>query len=75
MAVIYTENLRRTYKTTTGIIRRKRKDIVALDSVDLDIQPGELFGLFGPNGAGKTTITCILATVLQPFASLGTSYP
>ena len=66
MTIIFTENLRRTYQTTTGVIRRKRKEIVALDGVDLSIQSGELFGLLGPNGAGKTTITRILATVLLP---------
>lgn len=66
MAVILTQNLHRTFQTTTGIIRRKKKEIVALDGVDLSIEPGELFGLLGPNGAGKTTITRILATVLLP---------
>ncbi len=66
MTIIFTENLRRTYQTTTGIIRRKKKEITALDGVDLSIQSGELFGLLGPNGAGKTTITRILATVLLP---------
>lgn len=66
MTAIHTEKLHRIYRTTTGIIRRKRKDIIALDGVDLNIQTGELFGLLGPNGAGKTTITRILATVLLP---------
>lgn len=66
MPVVTTKDLRRVYRTTTGIIRRKRKDIIALDGVDLSIQPGELFGLLGPNGAGKTTITRILSTVLLP---------
>ncbi|TMJ27112.1 MAG: ATP-binding cassette domain-containing protein, partial [Alphaproteobacteria bacterium] len=27
----------------------------AVDSIDLDIRRGEIFGLLGPNGAGKTT--------------------
>ncbi len=66
MIVVSTENLKRVYETTTGIIHRKPKRIVALDGVDLSIQSGELFGLLGPNGAGKTTITRILATVLLP---------
>lgn len=66
MTIIQTENLRRTFETTTGIIRRKKKEIIALDGVDLAIQAGELFGLLGPNGAGKTTFTRILATVLLP---------
>lgn len=71
MHAICTENLGRVYKTTTGIIHRKTKDIVALDGVDLSVQAGELFGLLGPNGAGKTTITRILSTVLLP--SFGTA--
>jgi len=66
LSIICTENLHRVYQTTTGVIRRKRKDIVALDGVDLAIEQGELFGLLGPNGAGKTTVTRILATVLLP---------
>jgi ABC-2 type transport system ATP-binding protein len=39
---------------------------VALDGIDLAIQPGELFGLLGPNGAGKTTTVKILTTLLLP---------
>lgn len=34
---------------------------IALDYLDIDVQPGEIFGLLGPNGSGKTTaINCIL---------------
>ena len=29
-------------------------DLIAVDSVDLEIAKGDLFGLLGPNGAGKT---------------------
>lgn len=42
------------------------KDIVALDSLDLDIRQGEFFGLLGPNGAGKTTAIGILTTRVLP---------
>ena len=37
-----------------------------LDSVTLDVQQGEIFGLVGANGAGKTTLLKILSTVLLP---------
>ncbi|NYT01519.1 MAG: ATP-binding cassette domain-containing protein, partial [Methanosarcinales archaeon] len=39
---------------------------VAVDSVDLTVQKGEIFGLLGPNGAGKSTIIKMLTTMLQP---------
>ncbi len=38
----------------------------ALDSINLTIERGELFGLIGPDGAGKTTFFRIVAGVLQP---------
>ena len=41
-------------------------DVVALESLDLDIFAGEFFGLLGPNGAGKTTAIGILTTRVLP---------
>jgi ABC-2 type transport system ATP-binding protein len=41
-------------------------DVVALESLDLDIRAGEFFGLLGPNGAGKTTAIGILTTRVLP---------
>ncbi len=41
-------------------------DVVALESLDLDIRAGEFFGLLGPNGAGKTTAIGILTTRVRP---------
>jgi ABC-2 type transport system ATP-binding protein len=41
-------------------LRKKYRDTVALDVVDLDVEQGEIFALLGPNGAGKTTLTEIL---------------
>jgi ABC-2 type transport system ATP-binding protein len=39
---------------------------IAVDHVDLSIEPGEMFGLLGPNGAGKTTTIRMLTTLLKP---------
>src|SRR6476469_7372474 len=41
-------------------------DVVALDSLDLDIHAGEFFGLLGPNGAGKSTAIGVLTTRIRP---------
>jgi ABC-2 type transport system ATP-binding protein len=42
--------------------------LVALDAVDLDVRPGEIFALLGPNGAGKTTLISIVAGLLRATA-------
>jgi ABC-2 type transport system ATP-binding protein len=45
---------------TEGLTKRYG-DTLALDSLDLSIEPGEVYGYLGPNGAGKTTtIRCLL---------------
>jgi ABC-2 type transport system ATP-binding protein len=41
---------------------------IALDHINLHIQPGEIFGLLGPNGAGKTTTIRILTMLTKPSA-------
>src|SRR5437588_10010008 len=38
----------------------------AVDSIDLNVPDGELFGFLGPNGAGKTTTLRMIAGILQP---------
>ena len=40
----------------------------AVDSLDLIVPPGELFGFLGPNGAGKTTTMRMIAGILMPTA-------
>ncbi len=37
----------------------------ALDGIDLEINPGEVFGLLGPNGSGKTTFLRIVCSILD----------
>lgn len=41
---------------------------VAIDSVDLDVHPGELVTLLGPSGSGKTTLLMSIAGFVQPCA-------
>ncbi len=64
--VIQVEKISRVYHTYEGSLRKRQRTIHALESVDLTVHHGELFGLLGPNGAGKTTLVKILATLLLP---------
>src|SRR3954471_4232380 len=66
MAVIEAIELRRTYRTTTGVLRRKPLEVEAVRGISFAIEQGELFGLLGPNGAGKTTTIKMLITLLLP---------
>ena len=59
-------DLVRTYRTHTGVIRRKPMEVEAVKGVSFQVEPGELFGLLGPNGAGKTTTIKMLITLLLP---------
>ncbi|MBA3243504.1 MAG: ABC transporter ATP-binding protein [Acidobacteria bacterium] len=42
--------------------------LVAVNTLDMNVQPGEIYGLIGPNGAGKTTIFNLLTGVYEPTA-------
>ena len=41
-------------------------DVLAVDNLDMDVRPGEIFGFLGPNGAGKTTTIRMLSALISP---------
>jgi ABC-2 type transport system ATP-binding protein len=49
-----------------GIVAPKHADKVAVNAVDLRVEPGELLALLGPNGAGKSTTIKMLCGILTP---------
>jgi ABC-2 type transport system ATP-binding protein len=47
-------------------LTRRYGDVVALDHLDLEVQPGSVFGFLGPNGAGKSTTIKLLTGLIRP---------
>ena len=49
-----------------NLVREYRKGPRAVDGIDLEVAPGEIYGFLGPNGAGKSTTVHVLTTLLPP---------
>ena len=47
-------------------LTKRYGEVVAVDHLDLEIEPGEIFGLLGQNGAGKTTTILMLLGLTEP---------
>jgi ABC-2 type transport system ATP-binding protein len=49
-------------------LSKRYGEIVAVDDVDLTVEPGDVFGYLGPNGAGKTTSLRMMLGLIRPSA-------
>jgi ABC-2 type transport system ATP-binding protein len=54
------------------LVREFRKGPRAVDGIDLEVSPGEIYGFLGPNGAGKSTTVLMLTTLLPPTSGRAT---
>ncbi|HMN13353.1 MAG TPA: ABC transporter ATP-binding protein [Bellilinea sp.] len=59
--MIKTDNLTKRF-----LVDKKKREIVAVENLTLDIRQGEVFGFLGPNGAGKTTTLRMLTALIAP---------
>jgi ABC-2 type transport system ATP-binding protein len=55
-----------------SLVRRRTRDVRAVDAVSFVIDPGEIVGFLGPNGAGKTTTLKMLSGLLYPTSGEAT---
>jgi ABC-2 type transport system ATP-binding protein len=52
--------------TIKHLLRRRHRDVLAVDRISFTIEPGEIVGFLGPNGAGKTTTLKMLTGLIHP---------
>ena len=79
---IHVAGLRKTYAVPErdpglgaalrSLVRRRSRQVRAVDGISFDIAPGEVVGFLGPNGAGKTTTLKMLSGLLHPTSGEAT---
>jgi ABC-type multidrug transport system ATPase subunit len=61
-----------TIVETSGLTKRYGNGVLAVDSVDMHVRRGEVYGFLGPNGAGKTTTLRMLVGLIRPTSGAAT---
>lgn len=60
--IVSLSNVNMTFRTSSG------GQTIALQNIDLDLQPGEFISLIGPSGCGKSTLLRVVGDLIQPTA-------
>src|SRR5690348_7092940 len=61
-----------TIVETHGLTKRFGSGVLAVNSVDMSVRRGEVYGFLGPNGAGKTTTLRMLVGLIRPTSGAAT---
>src|SRR5436189_1571857 len=80
--VIRVEDLGKTFRVpereaglraaARSLVRRRHREVRAVDGITFEVGAGEVVGFLGPNGAGKTTTLKMLSGLLYPTAGTAT---
>src|SRR5438309_9687557 len=57
---------------THGLTKRYGSGVLAVNSIDMSVRRGEVYGFLGPNGAGKTTTLRMLVGLIRPTSGTAT---
>ncbi len=66
------ENTDTTVVETQSLTKRFGSGVLAVDSIDMSVRRGEVYGFLGPNGAGKTTTLRMLVGLIRPTSGTAT---
>ena len=64
--LLQVSNLKKHFPVTSGLLRRHRASLKAVDGVSFSIKPGETYGLIGESGCGKTTTAKMVLLLEEP---------
>ena len=68
--ILRVRDLKRHFAIYGGIMRRQVGTVYAVDGVDFDIAPGEIFSLVGESGCGKTTLGRTVLRLIEPTSGV-----
>src|SRR2546429_1746103 len=66
------DNSDTTIVETHGLTKRYGSGFLAVNSIDMSVRRGEVYGFLGPNGAGKTTTLRMLVGLTRPTSGTAT---